>query len=159
VGANVELATAQAREIALPLVDISIPHEGDVLKIVVRNPQAVAGHQIQMPDDPWARVADRAMGVIGTIGGIWAGGEAAIGLVGAVGGVVGTALQSMPDAVVVTQPAPVVVDPQAPVVVTQPAPIVVTQPPPLVVETPPPTIVYPHPAQVVDPVIVQGAPQ
>jgi hypothetical protein len=39
----------------------------------------------QAKDNEWARVVSQGLGVFGTIGGIWAGGEAAKGLAGAVG--------------------------------------------------------------------------
>ena len=80
-GANVEIARAQARAIEQPLVDIAMPCPigyqcgPNGFTIVVRNPQAKPDY-VAAPDDPWAREADRAMGAIGTLGGVWLGGRA-----------------------------------------------------------------------------------
>jgi hypothetical protein len=104
-GANIELAKAQAKAYEQPIVDVAIPHDGAILKIVVRNPSANVQH-VAMPDDPWARAMDRAVGVTGTLGGIWLGGEAAKGIVSATGGAISGALS--------TTPAPVIVQPSYP---------------------------------------------
>jgi len=169
VAANIELSKKHADEISQPLVDLEIPLGRDIgglttgdgtLKLKVRNPAAsMAPPQVQMPSDPWANVADRAVGVLGTAAGIYLGGEAAAGLAGtvasgiagaigtshaganagisAVGQVAGTALTTQATAVsgaLTAMPAPVVVEQPTPVVVEQPAPLVVTQPAPLVVQ-------------------------
>jgi len=105
-GANIDLVKAQAQAYALPIVELEVPQSGgESLKIILRNPVA-SPTQVTMPDDPWARVADRAMGVAGSLGGIWLGGEAAIGIVSETGKAIGGALQ--------TAPAPVVVQPSYP---------------------------------------------
>ena len=105
-GANIDLVKAQAQAYSLPIVELEVPQaSGESLKIILRNPVA-SPTQVAMPDDPWARVADRAMGVAGSLGGIGLGGEAAIGIVGATGGAISGALQ--------TAPAPVVVQPSYP---------------------------------------------
>jgi hypothetical protein len=62
-----------------------------------------------MPDDSWARVADRAMGVAGTLGGLWLGGEAAKGVISATGGAISGALQTTPQPLIVTQPEPIII--------------------------------------------------
>ena len=105
-GANIDLVKAQAQAYALPIVELEVPQSGgESLKIILRNPVANP-QQVTMPDDPWARVADRAMGVAGTLGGIYLGGIAAQGIVSETGKAIGGALQ--------TAPAPVVVLPSYP---------------------------------------------
>jgi len=156
MGANIEIAKQRAQAAAQPVLNASIPVPGCqapvgtdyktacVMTIVVHAPQGQgANGQLAMPDDPWARAADRAVGVLGTAAGLYLGGNAAVGLVGAAGNGIAQALRSMP--------GPVVVQPATPIVVTQPAPIVVNQPAPIVVEQPEPVIVNPV---VVNPVVV-----
>jgi len=105
-GANIDLVKAQAQAYSLPIVELEVPQaSGQPLKITLRNPVANPA-QVTMPDDPWARVADRAMGVAGTLGGIYLGGIAAQGIVSETGKAIGGALQ--------TAPAPVVVQPSYP---------------------------------------------
>jgi len=105
-GANIDLVKAQAQAYSLPIVELEVPQaSGQPLKITLRNPVA-SPTQVTMPDDPWARVADRAMGVAGTLGGIYLGGVAAQGIVSETGKAIGGALQ--------TAPAPVVVQPSYP---------------------------------------------
>lgn len=131
-GANIEVA--KARAVVRPVLDAEIPTPHGVMKIVVHAPNT-APTTIPMPSDDWARVADRAVGVLGTAAGIYLGGDAAVGLVRGVSGGIADALR--------TQPAPVIVPPADPVVVLQPDPVVVTQPPPVIVE---PVLVNPPPA-------------
>lgn len=145
-GANIEIARERAQAAAKPVLNASIPIPGCkapeglffsdacVMTIIVHAPNT-APTTIPMPSDDWARVADRAVGVLGTAAGIYLGGDAAVGLVRGVSGGIADALR--------TQPAPVIVPPADPVVVTQPDPVVVTQPPPVIVEP-----------VVVDPVVV-----
>jgi len=105
-GANIDLVKAQAQAYALPIVELEVPQaSGQPLKITLRNPVANPA-QVTMPDDPWARVADRAMGVAGTLGGIYLGGVAAQGIVSETGKAIGGALQ--------TSPAPIIVQPSYP---------------------------------------------
>ena len=85
-GAQLEWAKAQAEIQKQPLLDIQ--WDGDKIKrLTVRQPTGGgAGYQgPQLPDDPWARVADRAVGVLGTVGGIYAGGWASREIVRGVG--------------------------------------------------------------------------
>ena len=105
-GANIDLVKAQAQAYSLPIVELEVPQaSGQPLKITLRNPVANPA-QVTMPDDPWARVADRAMGVAGTLGGIYLGGVAAQGIVSETGKAIGGALQ--------TSPAPIIVQPSYP---------------------------------------------
>lgn len=136
--ANFEIIKEQIKMFEKPILDVEIPQAGgaDPIKIVVRNPQSGQYQQIAMPDDPWARVVDRGMGVLGTAAGIYLGGEAAKGLVTATGGAISGALSYQPD--------PVVVNPATPIVVTQPDPVVVNTPDPVVVDP-----------VIVDPVVIE----
>ena len=105
-GANIDLVKAQAQAYSLPIVELEVPQaSGQPLKITLRNPVANP-QQVTMPDDPWARVADRAMGVAGTLGGIYLGGVAAQGIVSETGKAISGALQ--------TSPAPIIVQPSYP---------------------------------------------
>lgn len=163
-GANIEYARQQQAANSKPIVDISIPvgamgmqgvpgAEGGELKIVVRNPAGYGrAAQVAMPDAPWARVAEKGLDVLGTAGGIFLGGQAAIGLADTVGGGIvdaiganssgivggvgatGTAIGGAMEQGIGAIPEPTVVTQPAPTVVTQPAPLVVEQPPPLVVD-------------------------
>lgn len=157
LGAQFSLKTQQLMN--SDLVILKCPTNGCTIgNLTIKNPNAVSGvgAPIQFPEDEWARVADRAMGVIGTLGGIWLGGEASKGIIDATGGAIsgamgsfgnslGTAVGAIPEPTVVLQPEPV----------TQPTPIVVEQPPyndPIVVIPPDPIIVEPYP---IEPVIIQ----
>ena len=139
-GANIELARHKAEAAAKPVLDAIIPTPSGEMRIVVHAPQGANTGQITMPDDPWARVADRGMGVIGTAAGIYLGGKAAAGLVRASGEGIADALRVQPAPTVVTQPAPVIVPPTDPIVVTQPAPVIVPTPDPVIVD---PVVVQP----------------
>lgn len=146
-GANIEIAKQRAVAAAKPILDASIPTPHGVMTIVVYAPQGPNNGQIAMPDDPWARAADRAVGVLGTAAGLYLGGTAAVNLIEAAGVGVSKALQAVPD--------PVVVQPAQTVVVTQPTPLVVTQPEPIVVMQPEPILVTQPEPLIVTPVIVQ----
>jgi hypothetical protein len=147
-GANIELARHKAETAAKPILDAQIPTPSGMMVIIVHAPQGANTAQITMPDDPWARAADRAVGVLGTAAGLYLGGEAAVGLVSASTQGVVNALRVQPAPTVVTQPAPVIVPPADPVIVTQPAPVIVD---PVVVD---PVIVTRPDPLVVQPVIV-----
>ena len=72
--------------------------------------------QIQQYVDPWANVATNALGVLGAVGGIWVGGDAAVRLADTVGKHASAVYTHS-----YNQTAP----PPEPVIVTQPEPIVV----------------------------------
>lgn len=143
-GANIEIAKERAQ--VKPVLNAIIPIPGCkapeglffsdacVMTIIVHAPNT-APTTIPMPSDDWARVADRAVGVLGTAAGIYLGGDAAVGLVRGVSGGIADALR--------TQPAPVIVPPADPVIVTQPEPVIVTQPEPVIVQQPAPVVVEP----------------
>jgi hypothetical protein len=150
-GANIELARHKAQTAQLPIMDATIPTPSGIMHIIVHAPHQ-GDAQVAMPDDPWARVADRGMGVIGTGLGIYLGGKAAVGLATATGAGITNALKVQPAPTVVTQPAPVIVQPAEPIVVTQPEPIIVPPADPVIVQQPEPTIVNPV---IVNPIIVQ----
>ena len=104
-GANIDLVKAQAQAYSLPIVELEVPQaSGAPLKITLRNPVANPT-QVTMPDDPWARVADRAMGVAGTLGGIYLGGIAAQGIVSETGKAVQKSMSSYPDPIII-EPTP-----------------------------------------------------
>lgn len=113
-GANIDLVKAQAKAYEAPIVELRVPQaNGQALEIVLRNPVANVT-PVAMPDDPYARALDRAVGVAGTLGGVWLGGVAASGIVKETGKAVVGGLSAVPT---VTQPAPIVVEQPAPVVV------------------------------------------
>ena len=127
-GANIEIA--KQRAIVKPVLDAEIPTPNGIMKIVVHAPNSGPA-TVPMPDNGWARVAEKAVGVVGTAAGIYYGGEAAVSLVrGASSGIV-DALRVQPAPTVVTQPSPVVVEQPAPVIVD---PVIVEQPAPVIVE-------------------------
>lgn len=147
-GANVEIARAKAAAFEKPILDAKIPivgciGENCVIHIVVRTPQGGGqGDYVPSPDDPWARVAERAVGGLVTAGGIYLGGAAAANIVDTAAHGIVNALKVQPAPTIVTSPAPVVVNQPPPVVVTQPAPVIVdpvivTQPEPVIVAAPP----------------------
>ena len=138
-GANIELARHKAKSAQLPIMDATIPTPSGVMHIIVHAPQQ-GDAQVAMPDDPWARVADRGMGVIGTGLGIYLGGKAAVGLATATGAGITNALKVQPAPTVVTQPPSVIVPPAEPIVVTQPPPVIVPPADPVIVN---PVIVNP----------------
>jgi hypothetical protein len=70
-GANIELARHKAEVAAKPILDAQIPTPSGMMVIVVHAPQGANTAQITMPDDPWARAADRAVGVLGTAAGLY----------------------------------------------------------------------------------------
>jgi hypothetical protein len=143
LGANIEIAKARTQAAAKPILDAEIPTPNGIMRIVVHAPQGAGNGQVAMPDDGWARVAERAVGVLGTAAGIYLGGDAAVGLVNAAGsGIVG-ALKSQQAPTVVMQPSPVVVAPAEPVIVQQPAPVIVQPAEPIIVPSPDPIIVEP----------------
>jgi hypothetical protein len=142
-GANIELARHKAETAAKPILDAQIPTPSGMMLIIVHAPQGSNTAQISMPDDPWARAADRAVGVLGTAAGLYLGGEAAVGLVRASTQGVAEALRVQPAPMVVTQPAPVIVPPADPVIVTQPAPVIVPPIDPVIITQPAPVIVHP----------------
>jgi hypothetical protein len=170
-GANIEIARQQAQAAAQPLVRMSCPVAGCVIySLEVSNPMAGQQPPVAMLDDPWARVADRAMGVLGTAAGIYLGGEAAANIAGTVAsgisGALGAsyagsnaglgAMAGYGSDALTTQAGAVAGALDAmpgPVVFNQPPPVVVTQPPPVLVPSAPPVIVRP---EVVQPVIVPG---
>lgn len=127
-GANIEIA--KQRAIVKPVLDAEIPTPNGIMKIVVHAPNSGPA-TVPTPDNGWARVAEKAVGVVGTAAGIYYGGEAAVSLVrGASSGIV-DALRVQPAPTVVTQPSPVVVEQPAPVIVD---PVIVEQPAPVIVE-------------------------
>ena len=80
--AQVEWSKAQMDALREPMVEVTTP---DGTRVVVRQPLGAGGYQgPQLPDDPWARVADRGMSVLGTGLGLWLGGRAASGLATAI---------------------------------------------------------------------------
>lgn len=151
-------ATHEGHKLALqnqkPLVEIEAA-EGQVitgLKAVrVYTPVSAPVVQQARPNE-WAGVANNALGVIGSLGGVYLGGKAAEGLATAVGSAAtaGYGYIQAPGAVTTTTigansgansgnsgrlaggdvtdstHAPTVVEQPAPVIVTQPAPVVVT---------------------------------
>jgi len=162
-GANIERARNQAAANARPLVSIQCPSGGCVIAglEVAQTGQATA--HVAMPDNPWARVADRAMGVLGTAAGIYLGGEAAANIAGGVAGGITSSLSAShagANAAVQTVGAVGVAGQgiQAGAVSdalgAMPGALVVTQPPPLVVTQPPPVIVPPAEPVIVNPVVV-----
>lgn len=154
LGANIEIAKERAQAAAKPVLNASIPVPGCkapegssyidacVMTIVVHAPQSGANNgQIAMPDDPWARAADRAVGALGTAAGLYLGGNAAVSLVEAAGSGIANALKVQPAPTIVNQPAPVIVAPADPVIVQQPAPVIVPAPEPVIVD---PVVVQPE---------------
>jgi len=95
-------------------------------------PQSAPVIQQSRPNE-WATVMQTGFSVLGTLGGIKLGGDAAIGLAGEIrqAGTHGYSYIQNP----LTQPPPVIV--------TQPAPTVVTAPDPVIVKAPDPVIVNP----------------
>lgn len=137
-GANIEIA--KQRAIVKPVLDAEIPTPNGIMKIVVHAPQTGPA-TVPMPDNGWARVAEKAVSVVGTAAGIYYGGEAAVSLVRGTSAGIVDALRTQPDPVIVTQPAPVIVPPADPVIVTQPEPVIVQQPAPVVVD---PVVIQPQ---------------
>jgi hypothetical protein len=133
LGANIEIA--KQRAIQRPVLDAEIPTPNGIMKIVVHAPNT-SPTTVAMPDDGWARVADRAVGVLGTAAGLYLGGEAAVSLVRGTSAGIADALRVQPAPTVVNQPAPVVVQPAEPVIVEQPAPVIIEQPEPIIIEQP-----------------------
>lgn len=150
LGANIDIAKQRAQAAAKPVLDAKIPVPGCkapegadyktacVMTIVVHAPQNASNSQLSMPDDPWARAADRAVGVLGTAAGLYLGGQAAVGLVDAASGGIAKALQTMPNPVVVPPATPVIVPAADPVIVQ---PVVVPAPDPVIVD---PVVVQPE---------------
>lgn len=136
-GANIEIA--KQRAIVKPVLDAEIPTPNGIMKIVVHAPQTGPA-TVPVPDNGWARVAEKAVSVVGTAAGIYYGGEAAVSLVRGTSAGIADALRTQPDPVIVTQPAPVVVTQPEPVIV-QPEPVIVQQPAPVVVE---PVVIQPQ---------------
>ena len=147
-GANIELARHKAQAAQLPIMDATIPTPSGIMHIIVHAPQN-GDASVAMPDDAWARVADRGMGVLGTGLGLYLGGKAAVGLATATGAGITNALKVQPAPTVVTQPPAVIVPPAEPVIVTQPPPVIVPPADPVIVN---PVVVQPT---VVQPVVVQ----
>lgn len=80
-------ATAIAQHQPKPLLVLEA-HDGQAitgLKRVEVNMPGSAPVIQQARENEWARVLDRALGVVGTIGGVYVGGKAAVGLAKAVG--------------------------------------------------------------------------
>lgn len=150
-GANIEIAKAKSAALTKPLVDMVIPMQGCtpvvinavvlndcMMRIVLRSPgSGGTGDYVPNPDDPWARVAERAVGGLVTAGGIWLGGQAAANIVEAGAEGIVNALKANPAPTIVVQPPPVIVPPADPVIVTQPAPLVVD---PVIVMQPAPLV-------------------
>jgi hypothetical protein len=143
LGANIDIAKTRAVAAAKPILDAEIPTPNGVMRIVVHAPQTPGNGQVAMPDDPWGRVADRAVGVLGTAAGLYLGGQAAVSLVTAAGTGITHALQVQPAPTVVNQPTPLAINQPAPIVITQPEPIVITQPEPIIITAPDPIIISP----------------
>lgn len=155
MGANIEIAKERAQAASKPVLNASIPVPGCkapegadyknacVMTIIVHAPQGNASGQVSMPDDPWARVADRGMGVLGTAAGIYLGGDAAIGLVGAAGSGIVNALKVQPSPTVVNQAPPVIVQPAEPIIVQPAEPVIIEQPAPIIIEQPAPVVIQP----------------
>ncbi len=107
----------------------------------------------QSRPNEWAGVVSQGLGVIGTLGGIYYAGKAAVGLADSVGSSNATIAGRIqaPGAVTTTNigqgaysPATATTTSTAtPTVVNQPAPLVITQPQPLVITQPQPLIVNP----------------
>jgi hypothetical protein len=135
---NLKIATQHAQREAKPLMDATIPIPGCegsaercVMRIVVNNPIHQPMPQVAMPDNPTARVWEKAIDQTGTLLNIAAGGAAAKMLIKTTGQGINDALHQ--------QPAPA-------------APVVVEQ---QVVEVVRPEIVERETVQVVNPVIVE----
>jgi hypothetical protein len=124
-GANIEIAKARAVASEKPLLDVVIPvpnctpvpipkdaTDPCAIKIVVRMPPSGNNGQIAMPDDPWARVAERFVGGLVTVGGLFVGGEAAENLVRASSEGIVSALKVQPAPTVVVTEAVVSVPPE-----------------------------------------------
>jgi hypothetical protein len=139
-GANIELARHKSEAAAKPILDAQIPTPSGMMLIIVHAPQGANTGQITMPDDPWARAADRAVGVLGTAAGLYLGGEAAVGLVRASGEGIASALRVQPAPTVVTQPPAIIVPPADPVIVPPADPVIVN---PVVITRPNPLVVHP----------------
>lgn len=141
--ANVEYVRAQAVAAAKPLVDMKVPMampDGsyEFMEITLQNPGANNTKPLAMPSNEWAGVVSGAVKTVGTLGGIYLGGEAAKGLVNATSSGIAGALAVQPAPTVVTQPAPIQFNQPEPTIVTQPAPtivdpVIVTQPEPIIV--------------------------
>jgi len=157
-GANIELAKAKEAREAKPILEADIPTPSGVMRIVVRSTSGGNTNVVAMPDDPWARAADRAVGVLGTAAGIYLGGEASANIINAATKGVVDALKVQPAPTVVQAPAPVVVEQPAPIVVPPAEPIIVPPAEPIIVPPADPVIiVQPEPIVVVppDPIIIQ----
>jgi len=135
---NLKIATQHAQREAKPLMDATIPIPGCegsvercVMRILVNNPIHQPVPQVAMPDNPTARVWEKAIDQTGTLLNITAGGAAAKMLIKTTGQGINDALRQ--------QPAPA-------------APVVVEQ---QVVEVVRPEIVERETVQVVNPVIVE----
>jgi len=140
---NLKIATQHAQREAKPLMDATIPIPGCegsvercVMRILVNNPTHQPMPQVAMPDNPTARVWEKAIDQTGTLLNIAAGGAAAKMLIKTTSQGINDALRQ--------QPAPVVVEQQVVEVVR---PEIVERETVQVVETPA--------AQVVNPVVVQ----
>jgi hypothetical protein len=140
---NLKIATQHAQREAKPLMDATIPIPGCegsvercVMRILVNNPTHQPMPQVAMPDNPTARVWEKAIDQTGTFLNIAAGGASAVAITKAVGAGINKAISMQPSPVVVEQERVEVVRPE-----------VVERQTVQVVETPA--------AQVVNPVIVQ----
>ena len=134
-----------------PLVEIEA-QEGQTITGLkaVRVYTPVAAPQVQQArPSEWAGVMNNALGVVGSLGGVYLGGKAAEGLANAVGGAATAGYQYIQAPGAVTNigdnsgansgnsgriaGGDVIDSTHAPTVVTQPDPVVVTQPAPVVI--------------------------
>ena len=157
-------ANRQAAEHQKPLVRLTAQPGQQITglqSLEVYTPTTAPVIQQQRPNE-WAAVVGQGIGVIGTIGGIHAGGKAAIGLAGEIrqAGTAGYAHIQAPGAVttmtgstgVLGAGAYAIDSTHAPTVVNQPAPTIVTAPDPVIVPPADPVIV---PPTIVNPVVVR----
>ena len=145
---------------------LAVAEQKPLVRFTAQPGQAITGlasFEVYMPTqatqiqqsrpNEWAGVVSQSIGVLGTLGGIYYAGKAAVGLASTVGSsnaAIAGQIQA-PGAVTTTNigqgaysPATTTTTSTAtPTVVNQPAPLVITQPQPLIVTQPQPVIVNP----------------
>lgn len=117
----------------------------------VYTPQAAPVIQQARPNE-WAAVLGQGFGVLGTLGSIKLGGDAAIGMASQIrqAGTAGYAHIQAPTTTMTNSTGVLgsgtygIDNTHAPTIVTQPAPVIVEQPAPVIVTTPDPVIVRPE---------------
>lgn len=134
-GANIEIAKAKIERLAKPLVDVRVPipncsapealfADVCVILVTVREPSTGGSNEyIPNPDDPWARVTERAVGGLITVGGIYTGSLGAAMIAKEASSGIVEALK--------VQPAPTVVNTERLI-----SPEVIQLPPPEVIQLP-----------------------